>query len=375
MRLLPTAALLCLCALPLHAQDETSLRNWPNWRGPLANGVAPHADPPIQWSETKNVKWKIDVPGRGSATPIVWEDRIFILSAVPTDRRGPQAARDQTQEVAFQQRRRGGVPRRDAPDNIHQFVVLCYDRNTGEEVWRQVAREDVPHEGLHVTNTFASGSPTTDGEFLYVSFGSFGIYCYDLEGTKQWEQDLGTMQTRNGFGEGTSPVLHGDTLVITWDHEADSFIAALDAKTGEVRWRVPRDEPTTWATPFITEYDGRTQVITNGTNRARSYDLRTGELIWECGGQKTNPIPSPLRLDDLVFCMTGYQGYAVYALPLSARGDITDSDVIAWRRSDAGPYISSPILYEGQLYFSKAVKEIVVSLLTLYKPFGIFDFI
>src|SRR5690606_5178233 len=134
----------------------------------------------------------------------------------------------------------------------------------------------------------------------------------DLDGNLKWERDLGQMQTRNAFGEGTSPALHKDTLVITWDHEAQSFITALNAKTGETLWKVERDEPTTWATPLVVEHKGRTQVITNGTNRVRSYDLKTGELIWECGGQATNPIPSPLLMDELAFCMTGYRGYAVY---------------------------------------------------------------
>jgi outer membrane protein assembly factor BamB len=391
--------MMTVTAANLHADDETLLHHWPHWRGPLGNGVAPLADPPVEWGQSKNIKWKVDVPGQGSATPIVWGDRMFVLTAIPTDRKPEQAAVDAkvnppapapltgegrgegesttgdgphavsgetlSETVAFQpQRRRGGRRgglTREVPENIYEFAVLCYDRHTGEELWRDVAREEVPHEGGHPTNTYASGSPVTDGKHLYVSFGSYGIHCYDLEGNKQWEQDLGRMRTRAGFGEGTSPVIHGETLVHTWDHEADSFIAALDAKTGEVKWKVDRDEPTTWATPYVTEYDGRVQVITSGTNRVRSYDLETGELIWECGGQKTNPIPSPLRLDDLVFCMTGYQGYAVYALPLSARGDITDSDVIAWKRSDAGPYISSPILYEGQLYFTKSREAILLS--------------
>jgi outer membrane protein assembly factor BamB len=169
------------------------------------------------------------------------------------------------------------------------------------------------------------------------------------------------MQTRNGFGEGTSPALHGNTLVVTWDHEGDSAIFALDARNGDILWRKERDEPTTWATPFIVEYEGTTQVITNGTRRVRSYDLATGKLLWECGGQAVNPIPSPVSMDGLVFVMTGYKGYAVYAIPLSSRGDITDSDKTAWKRTDAGPYISSPVLKNGTLYFTKSRDAILYS--------------
>ena len=182
-----------------------------------------------------------------------------------------------------------------------------------------------------------------------------------MNGTEIWKRDLGDMQTRNGFGEGSSPTLHGNTLVVPWDHEGPSFIAALNAATGETRWKVDRDEPTTWATPLVVEHAGRTQVITNGTVRVRSYDLATGELIWECGGQATNPIPSPVALDGVAFCMTGYRGYAVYALPLDATGDISDTQRILWHRTDTGPYISSPVLYGGQVYVTKSREAILSS--------------
>jgi outer membrane protein assembly factor BamB len=162
------------------------------------------------------------------------------------------------------------------------------------------------------------------------------------------------MQTRNGFGEGGSPALHGDTLVVPWDHEAQSSVYALHADTGDTIWQAKRDERTTWATPLITEANGRTQVILNGSNRVVSYDLSSGEVLWQCGGQAVNPIPSPIREDNLVYCMTGYQGFAVYAIPLDATGDITDTDKIAWRKTDAGPYVSSPVLLDGHLYFTKS---------------------
>lgn len=335
---------------------EAALENWGQWRGPLANGTAPLGDPPLQWSEGKNIKWKVAIPGQGSASPIVWNDRIFILTAIPTNRTPDGAG------SAERRPSRGGRGlTRDKPENVYQFVVLCLDRNTGKTLWQRVAREEVPHEGGHPTNTFASGSPTTDGNLLYASFGSYGVYCYDLDGHLKWERDLGDMQTRNGFGEGTSPTLYKDSLVINWDHEGASFIAVLDAKTGETRWRVDRDEPTTWNTPLVVEHAGRTQIITNGTNRSRSYDLKTGELIWECGGQATNPIPSPVLLDDLAICMTGYRGYAVYAIPLDSQGDISNTDRIAWRRTDAGPYISSPVLVDDTLYFTKGRDAILYS--------------
>ena len=240
-------------------------------------------------------------------------------------------------------------------------MVVCYDRATGKEVWRTTLTSQVPHESGHKTNTFASSSPITDGEKIYVSFGSQGIYCLDLSGNKLWSKDLGKMQTRNQFGEGSSPAFYQGRLVVPFDHEGESFIVALDAATGDEKWRQARDEQSTWATPLITEYQGRTQVIANGSNRVRSYDLASGELIWQCGGQVGNPIPTPLRFEDNVIVMTGFRGFAIYSIPLSATGDITETDVVTWAQEDAAPYVSSPLLYEGQLYFVKANNGLLVS--------------
>jgi outer membrane protein assembly factor BamB len=341
------------------ASDFASQReqNWHQWRGPNADGVSPSADPPVQWSEQSNIKWKVAIPGKGSATPIVWNDRIYLLSAIETDKKPAQPPARSAPAPST-----GRALALPAPSTLHQYVVLCLDRATGKTLWQRVAAEEVPHEGRHDTNTFASGSPTTDGQLLYASFGSRGIFCFDLDGSPVWKRDLGDMRTRAGFGEGSSPALHGNTLVMNWDHEGQSFIAALDAKTGETRWQVNRDERTTWATPLITEYQGRTQVITNASKRVRSYDLATGELIWECGGQAGNPIPCPIRQDDIVYCMTGYQGYAVYALPLAAKGDITGTQQIVWRRTDTGPYVCCGLLYDGLLYVTKG-RDAIASVL------------
>ncbi|UUO08233.1 PQQ-like beta-propeller repeat protein [Blastopirellula sp. J2-11] len=364
-------------ALLLAGNIATAAEGWPQWRGPNADGVAA-GSPPTEWSSDKNIVWKVDVPGRGSSTPIIWGDKLFLLTSIETDKPGekPTAEAEPTprpeRPAGDRPRGRGGFgpggPGRPggpggfgrggfggggAPSKLHQFVVLCIDRNTGKTLWQRVACEAVPHEGGHATNTFASSSPVTDGERLYVSFGSFGVYAYTLDGDLVWKKDLGKMQTRNGFGEGTSPVLADDELIINWDHEGESFITALSAVDGETLWKKERDEPTSWNTPLVTELDGRKQVIVNGTNRSRSYDLKTGELIWECGGQVTNAIPSPIRHNDLVYCMTGYRGYALYAIPLGSHGDITDTDKVAWSRDDGTPYIASPILCDGLLFITK----------------------
>jgi outer membrane protein assembly factor BamB len=349
--------------------ESARLDNWHQWRGPNASGVATHGDPPVHWDESTNIKWKVEIPGKGSATPVVWEDRIFILTAIDTGLQSviqekviqENAPTEQVQPKTLtpsesQTERSRGFGRRMTRQvsTIYEFVILCLDKQTGAVRWKQVANQEVPHEGGHLTNTYASASPTTDGKYLYVSFGSRGIYCYSLDGELIWKRDLGDMQTRRGFGEGASPVVHGDRLIVNWDHEGDSFITCLDATTGADRWKTERDEVTTWATPLIVKHGMLMQVITNGTIRSRGYNLESGKQIWECGGQATNPIASPVVHDGLVFCMTGHHGYALNAIPLDATGDITGTDEIVWTRDRGTSYIASPLLYNGLLYFTKS---------------------
>ena len=373
--------------------DAQKLNNWNQWRGPLATGVAPKGNPPTEWSTTKNVKWKVPIEGRGSASPIVWGDRIFILTAVKTDRPASDAKSSSVERTspihlaafapddaatppagstppATDRGRRGfggpgggrrGGPPISAPTNYYQFNVLCIDRNTGKTIWQRTACEVVPHEGHHDTGSFASASPITDGKLLYASFGSRGIYCYDLEGNLKWEKKLGDLHMRMSFGEGASPALYGDTLVQICDQEQDSFIVALDARTGEEKWRKPREEVSTWGTPLIVEAAGRTQVITSGTTRIRSYDLRDGELIWECGGLGSNPIACPVTVDGLAIAMTGHHNPAGIAVPLDSKGDVTETKNIAWKIEGSTPYVPSPLVIGDTIYFTKSRNAILSS--------------
>lgn len=321
------------------------LRHWHQWRGPLMNGFAPHADPPLSWDDKTNVKWKTPLPGPGASTPIIWGDRVFVLAARDTQRQADP--KDIPKPDARNQ------PKTKPPTTYHLFLVLCLERATGKVLWQRTAAEAVPHEGHHETHSYAAGSPTTDGQFLYVSFGSRGLFCYDLDGNLKWQRDLGRQHTRYGWGEAVSPAIHGDTVIVNWDNEFDSFVIALDAKTGATKWKQARDEPTSWATPLIVTHQGRTQVIVNATNRVRSYDLTTGEVLWQCGGMTTNAIPSPVVVGDHLVCMSGYRGSMAWAVPLDATGDITDSPKVAWRHDRGTPYVPSPLLYEGKLYFTQ----------------------
>ena len=239
----------------------------------------------------------------------------------------------------------------DRPTRAQQFTVLSFDRKTGKQRWTQSPRTQLPHEGHHKDHGFASASPVTDGKHLIVSFGSFGLYGYDLKGKLLWEKDLGDMRTRNSFGEGSSPALDGNTVVVLWDHEGDDFIVALDKRDGRELWRQTRDEPTGWCTPLIVSHGGRKQVIVNGTNKIRSYDLKDGKLLWECAGQTVNAIPSAVASQDRVFVMSGYRGNALQALRLDRSGDLSGTDGIVWSHAKSTPYVPSPLLVSDTLYF------------------------
>lgn len=316
------------------APDSPALdaeRYWPQWRGPHMTGVSTTATPPVEWSESKNIRWKLPIPGRGSASPVVWGDTVFLLSAVSES---------------------GAT----APGVLHKFVVMAVDRTTGDVVWERTAREDAPHEGTHRENgTYASSSAVTDGEHVIASFESRGLYAYDMNGTLVWQKDLGDKRMRNEFGEGTTPALFGNHLVVVWDHQGQSFIVALDKRTGEELWRRDRDEIDSWFTPLIVDVNGRPQVVTGAMNRIQSYDLATGDVVWHTAGLTMNPIPSPVAADGLVVLMSGYRGNSLKAIRLNdAKGDITGTDAIAWTYERDTPYVPSPLLYEGILYMLKS---------------------
>ncbi len=341
----PALLLWYLLALPTVADagdgGSDADDNWGQWRGPLATGVAPRADPPIEWSEDENVRWKLATPGVGHSTPIVWGDRIFLTAAVPVGDALPPLP-----ETAPGAHDNSPVTHREA------FVVLAIGRSEGEVLWQRTLREAVPHESAHVTGSYASNSPATDGELVYAFFGSRGLYALDMDGAVVWALDLGEMQTKHAHGEGSSPVLYGDTLVVNWDHEGDSFVVALDKRTGKERWRRERDEVTSWATPIVVEHDGKRQLIVSGSQRVRAYDLATGETLWECGGLSRNVVASPVAGGGMVFAGSSYDRQALLAIRIAgARGDISRAEQVVWTRRRGTPYVPSPLLYEDTLYF------------------------
>ena len=318
--------------------------NWPQWRGPLGTGAALKGNPPTEFSETKNLKWKTAIPGTGHATPIVWGDKIIVQTAVPTDEKGD------TSLMAKASRMPGSIS-----DVIHDFKVLLVNRETGKIMWEKTVIREMPQEGTHKLGSWASNSPCTDGEFIYAYFGSRGLFCLDFEGNIQWQKDFGQIKKVMSFGEGESPFLYKDRLFIQWDSEDESFMFAIDKKTGNEIWKVKRDEKSSWATPIVIEVNGKPQVITSATTQVRSYDYNTGEVIWSCTGMTRNVIPNPVYADGILYVMSGFRGNALLAIDVAnAKGDITGTGTILWTYNQDTPYTPNPLLMDGKLYFLRA---------------------
>ncbi len=335
-----TTVIAMLFAGPLRAiADETP--SWSEWRGPHANGVALNAKPPIEWSADKNIQWSTTIPGRGHSTPVVFGDRIFLTTANPIGAKLPPRMSG-----------RPGEHDNLAIDSKYQFIVLCVDRINGEIVWEKIVHEAVPIEAGHNTASLASASPVVDDQHIYAHFGSHGLYCLDFDGKVQWQKNFGQMHSKHGHGEGASPTLSGNSLIVNWDHEEKSFLAALDKSTGNEQWRRDRDEDTSWSSPIVIEQQGMKQVVVCGTNRVRGYDLRSGEILWQCGGMSSNIVATPVFANGVLYVGSSYEKKMLMAIDLNqAAGDITGSKHILWSRTRGTPYVPSMLLYDESLYF------------------------
>ena len=326
--------------------------NWPTWRGPLFSGEALKGNPPTAWSETQNVKWKIPIPGKGLSTPVIWGDQMFITSAVPTDKKAPAdpGAKPKQGESSWMQPR--------LPEYQQQFVVYSINRKNGEIIWQKVVHEQFPHEGTHNDGSWASQSCVTDGKYLIASFGSSGIYCLDLKGNLIWEKDLGDMNIRMAFGEGSSPAIYKNYLIVNWDHEKDSYIYVLDKASGDIIWKKSRDEGTSWATPIVVPVKDKLQVIVPATGKSIAYDLENGDIIWEISGMTANVIPSPVTDGELIHLISGFRGAALQTIKLDeAKGDLKDSSSVVWTYDKNTPYVPSPLLYNNKLYYLRGNDE------------------
>lgn len=321
--------------------------HWPRFRGADGRGVAASAKLPDRWSATENVAWKRDLPGRGWSSPIVWGERVFFTSVVNTS-----TSEEPRKGLYF------GGDRPKPPESEHHWKIFCLDLKTGDIRWERQVHAGRPQSAIHLKSSYASETPVTDGERVYCCFGNLGIYCFDLDGKEVWQHPLKPQKTRHGWGAAASPVLHRDRLYLVNDNEGESYLLALDAKTGRPVWQIPREEKSNWATPFVWEHAGRTEIITPGSGKVRSYDL-DGKLLWWFEGMSSITIATPYEHNGLLLISSGYvldPQRPIYAIRPGAKGDISldegteSSAFIAWRQPRAAPYNPSTLIYQDRLF-------------------------
>ena len=336
--------LLCVGASALLAAQARTTDAWPHWRGPSHTGVAA-ANPPLTWSDGTNVRWKVEIPGRGYSTPVAWGNRLFLTTAVPT---GQKSAAPSAAPAPGGGRAGGGS----GADEEHRFEVMAIDRATGKVAWQRTALTAVPHEGYHhLYGSFASNAPATDGERVYAFFGSRGLFVYDLNGKPLWQKDLGLkMQMRLAFGEGTGVVVHQGRVYLQFDHQGEGFIAALNAADGKELWRAPRKDNSSWSTPLVVEHGVARQLVVTADTKVKAYDVNDGKVVWEVAGLGTNPIPQPVQHGETVLVMSGYRNPRLMAVRLGRTGDLTGTDAVVWESVRGTSYTASPALHDGRLY-------------------------
>ena len=352
--------LVAVLVAAVSVSTQTQADNWPQFRGPTADGTA-STDCPVKWTATAdavmNVLWKRSVAGEGWSGPVVWEDQVFLTAAVPADEAKADAARPVEYSGG------GGSRRDDLTRTVYRYDLICLDASTGKECWRRTAREGRPPMPRHSSNTYATETPITDGLHVYAYFGMNGVYCFDMQGNLQWTKDLGSYEMRAGWGTSSSPVLFNGKLFFQVDNEEQSFLAALDAQSGKEVWRVTRDEKSQYSTPYIWTNSLRSELVVGGIVY-RAYDPATGALLWQLDMDKGRSSATPIAVGDRLFVGTEFRnrggaddgGGFLFAVTPGGSGDITpaagakSSDHIAWKIARSGIQMSSPVYCAGHLY-------------------------
>jgi outer membrane protein assembly factor BamB len=342
-RAIPLAPLLMLAA----AVGLGGESDWPAFRGPAARGVALHDGLPDRWTADENVAWKTDLPGRGWSSPVVWGGKVFITTCEST---GP--LEEAKKGLYF-----GGD--RTAPiDAVHRWKVLCLDLASGSIRWERTVHEGKPAQPIHIKGSYAAETPVVDDTRLWCLFGDVGLFCLDHDGNEQWRRAIPPRPMRNGWGTAASPALHDGRLYLVHDNQERSEIVSLEAATGREVWNVARDEKSNWATPFVWVTPERTEIVTPGTGRVRSYDTE-GNLLWSLQGMSAITIATPYEFDGLLCVSSGYvldKTKPLYAIRPGASGDITlepgetVNDSIAWSQPTAAPYNPSTLAVGGRVY-------------------------
>lgn len=318
--------------------------NWYQFRGPDANMIATGKNLPAEWGDELNLAWTYELEGEGWASPVVWENQVFVVTVVAEKINKPGEGEEENRELF--------------KSDMYRWELRCVDLETGEEIWKKVVRQGNPRIRKHRNTNYASETPLTDGERIYLYIGMIGLYCFDMDGELLWEKDLGAYETMNDWGTGASPVLYKGMLYVQVDNEEQSFLVSLNAETGEEIWKVNRDEETSYSTPFIWKNRERTELVTGGL-KARSYDPETGELLWELRMKGRRSTPGPVATRDLLFMGNiehRTRPGSFFAIKSGALGDITpdtisqSSDGLAWFNYDIATGNPSPLLYKGLLY-------------------------
>ncbi len=348
--------LLVFLFIPTFAQKQIKKDNWPSFRGQNAAGIADNQNLPEAWDGEKGtaIKWKARIPGLAHSSPVVWEDKVFVTSAI--------SSKD---KATFKPGLYGAG---DASDDksVHQWKVFCLDKKTGKTVWDKVAYEGVPLEKRHIKSTYASSSPATDGRYVVAFFGSQGLYAFDMKGKQVWKKDLGRLDVgaydlpEYEWGTASSPIIYKDLVIVQCDTSKEDFLMAVNIKTGETVWKTDRTELPSWATPTVFQGKARTELITNAPNFIRGNDPETGKELWKLGDSSNITAPTPIFSGDLIVVASGRRPTApVYVIRAGASGDITlpkdktSSQQIAWSRQKTGSYMPTPLIYQGLLYVLK----------------------
>ena len=319
--------------------------NWPQFRGPESNQLTTEKTLPLEWSDEKNLLWKIELPGRGWSCPIVWGNKVFVTNAVledPSILPPAEAGR-----------------RLENPDSaVYYFEVICLDIDSGKEIWKKTAYKGLPRYKTHRDNNYAPETMVTDGQHVYAYFGMTGVYCFDMDGKLVWEKDLGNYPMQSNWGTSTSPLLYNGVLYMQIDNEEKSFLAALDSKTGTEKWRVARDEKSNWGTPVIWKNSIRTELVLQGL-KTRSYNPENGQLLWEIDMGGGRNITSPTVDADMIFVGNEKRnngGGTLFGIKAGASGDISlkegesSNNWVVWSIPESGIAMASPLVYEGLLY-------------------------
>lgn len=341
-------ALIVAASFVLSFVSVVGAGNWPQWRGPDGSGISTEKNLPSEWSPTKNIKWKTPIDGRGHSSPIVWENKIFVTTAVEgAEVPGAKAAKHLLDDKEFVHPDSVGANRK------HTFKVIAINRDNGKILWQSVAWEGTPYDDRHRKSSYAASTPATDGKLVYAYFGSEGLYAYDFNGKLAWKADVGKLANL-GMGTGTSPILFENLVIVQADEDNGeaSFIVAYDKKTGKEVWKTPRKVQISWSTPLLVRSGKRAELITSGTESIIAYDPATGKELWTHKGLESNAIPSPVAGHELVYVVAGFPAKIAMAIRLGANGDLTGTPNVPWQYSKGTAYVPSPILYGDYLYLT-----------------------